>query len=507
MINKQKGTYDLYGEKANEFLELRSILENFMKRYNYEYIRTPLYEATELFHRSSGETSDIVTKETYDFTDRGERKITLRPEGTAGVVRAYIENKMYTEGVKKFWYLGPMYRYERPQKGRYREHYQFGCEVFGVDDPIIDAELINIPVNLFNFLGLENIKVNVNTLGDEISRKNYKTALENYLKPHINELCDDCKVRFERNPLRILDCKVDKDSDILKNVPRTVDYLTTEAKDRFDKVLKYLEALDIDYEVNTNIVRGLDYYTHTVFEIEADIKEFGSQNVLCAGGRYNNLVEELGGKSTPAVGFGMGVERLLNALESENIKLYDDDYLDCYIIPVSENEKEYALSLAETLRFLNMRVELDYNSKTIKSNLKQAEKLNASFAIIIGENEVKEGYMTIRNMVTKEEEKVGNKNVIKYLTENITIFNEFVQGCECDCSCECDCTCQDENCTCECGCEDTCMCDENCECGCNCSDECECSCSDNCDCECDCKEEKDNSTENNDKHKCNCDEK
>ena len=212
-------------------------------------------------------------------------------------------------------------------------------------------------------------------------------------------------------------------------------------------------------------------------------------------------------------GFGMGVERLLNALESENIKLYDDDYLDCYIIPVSENEKEYALSLAETLRFLNMRVELDYNSKTIKSNLKQAEKLNASFAIIIGENEVKEGYMTIRNMATKEEEKVGNKNVIKYLTENITIFNEFVQGCECDCSCnctcdeECDCTCQDENCTCECGCEGTCMCDENCECGCNCSDECECGCSDNCSCECDCKEEKDNSTENNDEHKCNCDEK
>lgn len=481
MINKQKGTYDLYGEKANEFLELRSIIEHFMSKYNYEYIRTPLYEATELFHRTSGETSDIVTKETYDFTDRGDRKITLRPEGTAGVVRAYIENKMYTEGVKKLWYLGPMYRYERPQKNRYREHYQFGCEVFGIESPAIDAELISIPVNLFYYLGLDNIKVNINTLGDEESRKNYKEALVNYLKPHISELCDDCKNRFEKNPLRILDCKVDKDSNILKNAPRTVDYLTESAKDRFDKVLEYLQTLDIDFEVNTNIVRGLDYYTHTVFEIEYQDEE-GNKVTLCAGGRYNNLVEELGGKSTPAIGFGLGIERLLNTLENEHIELYENDGIDCYVIPVTENELPTAFALSETLRFLNINTEIDYTSKTIKSNLKQAEKLGAKFAIIIGENEVKEEYLTIRDMSTKEEEKVSNKDVVKYLNEKLLLKKnvlkciEIQNNCSCDC-CDCD---DDCSCDCDCDCDCNCDCDENCDCG--CQEGKKCTCDDDCKC-------------------------
>lgn len=478
MINKQKGTYDLYGKKSEELLELKNVFENFMRRYNYKYIRTPLYEATELFHRSSGETSDIVSKETYDFTDRGDRKISLRPEGTAGVVRAYIENKMYTEGLKKFWYFGPMYRYERPQKGRYREHYQFGCEVFGSDDPALDAELIDLPVNILNFIGLEDIKVNINTLGDKISRENYRNALVEYLKPHINSLCDDCKNRFEKNPLRILDCKVDKDSDILKNAPRITDYLNEESKERFDKVLSHLTELGVPYEVNTSIVRGLDYYTHTVFEIELITEDEENKIALCAGGRYNNLVKELGGKDIPAIGFGMGSERVLEALENEGIDLSDDEELDCYIIPVSDNEKEYALSLAETLRFLDMKVDLDYTSKTLKSNLKTAEELNATFALIIGEAELKNNYITVRNMITKEESKVPTKSFIPYLNEELTMFKDTFEcvnfECNCDdCTCE-ECDCDDCTCTCDCDCNCDCTCDENCTCGCKEGNECTC---------------------------------
>jgi len=472
MVSKQKGTYDLYGKKALEEQALRSIFESIMERYNYSYIRTPLFEATELFHRGVGETSDIVTKETYDFKDRGDRNITLRPEGTAGVVRSYIENKMYADSgnPKKLWYYGPMYRYERPQKGRYREHYQFGCEVFGSNDPLVDAEIINIPVTLFNMLGLSDVKVKINSLGDEESRKNYKEALIEYLKPNINNLCEDCKKRFEKNPLRILDCKVDKGSDILKNVPKVLDYLNDESKERFERVLKYMDALGIDYEVSPNTVRGLDYYSHTVFEIEASVEGFGAQNVLCAGGRYNNLVKELGGPDTPAMGFGMGSERLLAALEAENIVLSDDNYLDCYVAPVTENEKADALALVETLRYLNIKTDMDYNSRSIKANFKNAEKLNAGFVIILGEDEVKNGYMTIKNMITKEERKVKNEEVIMYLAENLSILDRFEEECECGCLDH------------ECDCDDDCNCNEHCTCGEDCDCDEEHKCSDTCTC-------------------------
>lgn len=482
MINKQKGTYDLYGKKANELLELNSAFEEFMRRYNYKYIRTPLYEATELFHRSSGETSDVVTKETYDFTDRGDRNITLRPEGTAGVVRAYIENKMYVDGMKKLWYFGPMYRYERPQKGRFREHYQFGCEVFGSDDPALDAEIISIPSNFLAFIGLEDIKVNINTLGDRKTRDNYRNALVEYLKPYLDNLCDDCKNRFEKNPLRILDCKADADSDILKNAPKITDYLTKEAEERFNKVLSYLNEAGIPYEVNPNIVRGLDYYSHTVFEIEYTDEESASK-VLCAGGRYNNLVKELGGPDTPAIGFGMGSERVLEILESLNIELSDEDELDCYVIPLSENEKQYAISLTETLRFLGMKADMDYLSKSLKSNLKTAEDLNATFALIVGEDELKNNYITVRDMVEKEEEKVPFKEFIPYLTRKLSFYNNpfnFACSDDCDCGCECDCDC---DCDCECECECECTCDDDCTCG--CKDGKECTCHDE---KCTCKE-------------------
>lgn len=421
MIQKQKGTYDVYGNTGKKIVYLENLLKALMEKYNYEYVRTPLFEASDLFHRGVGETSDIVSKETYDFTDRGNRNITLRPEGTAGVVRSFIENKMYarTEQPIKTWYYGPMYRYERPQSGRYREFYQFGVEVFGTNDPMIDSEIISIPVNFYKLLGLKGIKVNINSLGDAESRKNYRDALIEYFKPHINTLCEDCKTRFLKNPLRILDCKVDKETEILKNAPSILDYLNEESKKHFENVKKYLEALDIEYVVNPKIVRGLDYYTNTVFEVEANVEGFGSQNVLCAGGRYNNLVETIGGPSTAGIGFALGFERLLTALDYENINVIEDDGIDVYIIPMSENEKQKSLNVTNNLRMNGFKVDMDYLNRNIKSNFKQADRLNSKFVIIIGEEEIKTNVATIKNNHEKTEEKIEFDKLVEYLDRNI----------------------------------------------------------------------------------------
>lgn len=421
MIQKQKGTYDVYGNTGKKIVYLENLLKALMEKYNYEYVRTPLFEASDLFHRGVGETSDIVSKETYDFTDRGNRNITLRPEGTAGVVRSFIENKMYarTEQPIKTWYYGPMYRYERPQSGRYREFYQFGVEVFGTNDPMIDAEIISIPVNFYKLLGLKGIKVNINSLGDAESRKNYRDALIEYFKPHINTLCEDCKTRFSKNPLRILDCKVDKETEILKNAPSILDYLNEVSKKHFENVKKYLEALDIEYVVNPKIVRGLDYYTNTVFEVEANVEGFGSQNVLCAGGRYNNLVETIGGPSTAGIGFALGFERLLTALDYENINVIEDDGIDVYIIPMSENEKQKSLNVTNNLRMNGFKVDMDYLNRNIKSNFKQADRLNSKFVIIIGEEEIKTNVATIKNNHEKTEEKIEFDKLVEYLDRNI----------------------------------------------------------------------------------------
>lgn len=421
MIQKQKGTYDVYGNYGKKILYIEELLEGLMEKYNYEYFRTPIFESSNLFHRGVGETTDIVTKETYDFKDRGNRDITLRPEGTAGIVRSYIENKMYGNHILpvKSWYYGPMYRYERPQSGRFREFYQFGVEVFGSYDPMMDAEVISIPVNLYKLIGLKGIKVNINTLGDSESRDNYRQALVEYFKPHLDELCSDCKERFLKNPLRILDCKVDSDLDIMKNAPVTIDYLNEESKKHFELVKKYLDALNIDYVVNPKIVRGLDYYTHTVFEVEADVKDFGSQNVLCGGGRYNNLVENIGGPKTGGVGFALGMERLMNAIECEDIELPIIDNIDCYIIPMSESEKEYAFNLCMNLRLNGFITDIDYNNRNIKNNFKQADRLNSSYVIIVGEEEVNSDILTVKNNITKEEFKVKKENLIDFLDERL----------------------------------------------------------------------------------------
>lgn len=442
MISKQKGTYDLYGEEARKVLALRNIFENIMNNFNYSFIRTPVFESTELFKRTSGETSDVVSKEMYEFKDKKDRSLALRPEGTASVARCFIENKLYTDLPRKFWYFEPMYRYDRPQKGRYREHFQFGCEAYGSNDARVDAEIISIPYHLFETLGLEGVKVRINTLGDNESRENYKKALVDYLKPHIDSLCEDCKERFNKNPLRILDCKVDKDNEILKNIPKTIDYLNEESKTFFDEVLSYLDSLEICYEVDPKTIRGLDYYTHTVFEIEANIKDFGAQNVLCAGGRYNNLVENLDGPATPAVGFGLGSERLLLALEHENIDIALTKSVDVYVIPMTL-DKTFSFSLVYLLRTLGLSVETDYLNRKLANNFKYAEKINAKYTVVIGEDEIEKEYFTIKNMKTREEEKVSKNEFLKYILEHLE---------QDDCSCSCDCG--EDDCDKGCDCHD-----------------------------------------------------
>ena len=423
MIQKAKGTYDVCGEYGKRLLYVEELIEGLMEKYNYEYFRTPIFESSSLFHRGVGETTDIVTKETYDFTDRGDRSLTLRPEGTAGIVRSFIENKMYGNRSMpvKAWYYGPMFRYERPQSGRFREFYQFGVEMFGSDDSMADAEVISIPVNLYKLLGLKGIKVNINTLGDKESREMYRQALLDYFKPYLNDLCEDCRERYEKNPLRILDCKVDANSDIMKNAPKTIDYLNEESKKRFELVKKYLDAMHIEYTVNPNLVRGLDYYTHTVFEVEASVEGFGSQNVLCGGGRYDNLVETLDGPKTSGVGFAMGIERLMTALEYEKIEFPLINAVDCYIIPLSENEKDCAIHLVNELRLNGFIVDTDYNDRNLKNNFKNADKLNSKFVIIIGEEEKETNLLTIKDNETKIEYKIRTEDLLDFLDEKLDI--------------------------------------------------------------------------------------
>ena len=446
MIQRPKGTNDIYGREAKIWKCVEAVIDQVMEKYNYNYIRTPIFESSELFHRGIGETTDIVTKETYDFVDRGDRHLSLRPEGTAGVCRSYIENKMYGDANQpvKVYYNGTMYRYERPQSGRDRELTQFGMEILGSDDPLSDAEIISAAVNIYKLLGLKEIKVNINSLGDTDSRNTYREALVEYYRPHIDEFCDDCKERFLKNPLRILDCKVDADNEILKNAPKTIDYLNEESKERFEKVKDYLDIMQIDYEVNPSIVRGLDYYNHTVFEIEAKVKGFGANNVIGAGGRYNGLVKELGGPETPCIGFASGIGRLVMALELEQAKLPIVDSIDLFLMYVNEDEKKYAVYLAQELRMAGFIVETEYTGRSLKGQFKQADRLNSKFLVILNSEDLNNNEVKVKNNKTKEEEIISLDALIYYLDEKLTIDSD-----DCDCDHECNGECGHDGCHCK----------------------------------------------------------
>ncbi len=439
MIQKPKGCNDIYGREAKIWKYVESVIDATMEKYNYNYIRTPIFESTELFHRGIGESTDIVTKETYDFVDRGGRNMTLRPEGTAGVCRSYVENKMYGDPNQpvKVYYNGTMYRYERPQSGRDRELTQFGVEVLGSDDPMIDAEVISLAVNVYKMLGLKEIKVNINTLGDKESRDMYRQALIDYFKPHIDEFCEDCQTRLEKNPLRILDCKVDKDNELLKNAPKTIDYLNDLSRERFEAVKDYLDILQVEYVVNPNIVRGLDYYSHTVFEIEAKVEGFGANNVIGAGGRYNQLCSEIGGPETPCIGFASGIGRLVMALELEKVKLPIVEDIDLFLMYVNDDEKKYAAYLAQELRMSGFIVETEYTGRSLKGQFKQADRLNAKYIAVLNSEDLDNNEIKIKNNKTKEEEIISLDVLIYYLDEKLNTGLEDDDECcgECDGDC------------------------------------------------------------------------
>lgn len=412
MITKQKGTYDIYGIDAKKRSYVNDVLAALCEKYNYEYIETPVFEASELFHRGVGESTDMVKKETYDFVDRGEREITLRPEGTAPVVRWFIENKLYgnMSDPVKVYYNMKMYRYERPQSGRNREFTQWGYELFGSNDVLSDAEVISFAYNAYRILGLDNVTIKLNTLGDAESRGKYREALLEYFKPHIETLCPDCQERFKTNPLRILDCKVDNDSEILRNAPKTIDYLNEESETRFNDLTQLLDLMDINYEVDTNLVRGLDYYDHTVFEVVVD-----NSYALGGGGRYNGLVSTLGGPSVPAVGFAMGYDRTILAMEEHGVNIPINDSIDVYMLYVSESEKETAAYLVQDLRINGFIVETDLMNKSLKAQFKSVDRYNSKYLIVLNDEDLKHNQVRIKDNKTKEEELIDLNNIIDYL--------------------------------------------------------------------------------------------
>ena len=412
MITKQKGTYDIYGDLAKKRAYVNDVLAALCEKYNYGYIETPVFEASELFHRGVGESTDMVKKETYDFQDRGERSITLRPEGTAGVVRWFVENKLYgnmTDPVKVFYNM-KMYRYERPQSGRNREFTQWGFECFGSDDVMSDAEVVSLAYNAYRLLGLDDITIKINSLGDTESRDNYRAALKEYFAPHIHELCPACQDRFERNPLRILDCKFDAGNEIITNAPKTLDYLNAESKERFDKLLSMLDMMDINFEIDTNLVRGLDYYNHMVFEVVLN-----DSYALGGGGRYNGLVETLGGPSVPGVGFAMGYDRTILAMEENGVKIPINDSIDVYVLYVSETEKETASYLVQDLRLNGFITETDTMNKSLKAQFKSVDRYNSKYMIILNDEDLKSNKIKIKDNKTKEEELIGINDLVDYL--------------------------------------------------------------------------------------------
>lgn len=406
MITKPKGCYDVTGEVAKKYQRICEVVSAYAKIYNYKYIRTPLFESTELFKRGVGDTTDIVQKETYDFTDRGGRSFTLRPEGTAGVVRNFIEDKLYgnQSSVVKEFYIGTMYRYERPGLGRNREFTQFGVECLGSDDEMMDAEVISFSYNILKELGLD-VTVKINNLGSVEDRENYKKALVEYLTPHINDLCEDCQNRIKTNPLRILDCKVDDQSEILKNAPSILDYHSKESNDRFNKILTYLDYLDIDYEVDNTLVRGLDYYDYMVYELKLN-----DSLALGGGGRYNHLVKNLGGPEVPAVGFACGIERIINEMNDESL-----NNIDVYVMCVNDEEKIKANIITQDLRLNNIICETNVMGKSLKAQFKEADNMNAKNLIILNSEDLSKGLITVKDNVTKEEVKVPEDEIIDYI--------------------------------------------------------------------------------------------
>lgn len=407
-IQIPRGTQDILPGEVEKWNYIENTAKKICENYQYREIRTPIFEYTELFQKGVGDTTDIVQKEMYTFNDRGGRSLTLRPEGTAPVVRSFIGHKMFGNAVQpvKLYYNGPMFRYERPQAGRFRQFVQFGVEALGSEDPAIDAEVISLAMDIYKQLGLKNVRLVINSLGDKESRLRHREALIDHFKPHIGEFCADCQKRLEQNPLRILDCKKDHDHPIMKTAPSILDYLNDASKAYFDKVLQFLGTLGIPYEIDPGLVRGLDYYVHTCFEIMSNAEGFGAITTLCGGGRYNGLVQEMGGPETPGIGFALSIERLLAALDAEGIELPAGHRTDCYVVAIGEETKPAAFKLLQALRRAGFSADQDYLGRKVKAQFKAADRVKAAFVAVIGEEELQAGKASVRNMATGEQKEL-----------------------------------------------------------------------------------------------------
>lgn len=405
-VNKIKGTIDYFGREIKKYRYIEEVARNISKQFGYLEIQTPVFEATEVFARGVGEGTDIVNKEMYTFLDRSNKSLTLRPEGTAGVSRAYVENKMYVEpGLRKLFYFEQMFRCERPQAGRYRAFTQFGIEAIGPGSAYLDADVIYFAYLFLQQLGIKNVKVAINTIGSVAGRARYEEALKEYFSKHIENMCDDCKTRLEKNPLRILDCKVDAKSEIMANAPKIMDYLSDEDKAYFNKVLSSLDALGVNYVIDAKLVRGLDYYNNTVFEFIYDDESSNINGLtLLGGGRYNGLSKAFDGPEMDAIGFGTGVERLMLVLDELNLFRNDEQLVDVVVINIGEETKVQALHLAAFLRSNNVSCELDYVSSNLKPQFKLSERMNAPYIIIIGSEEVENGVFKLKNTIEKTEQ-------------------------------------------------------------------------------------------------------
>lgn len=414
-----RGTQDLLPSVTWKWQRAEEIIRDVCNRYRYDEIRTPIFEQTELFARAVGDTTDIVQKEMYTFTDRGDRSLTLRPEGTASVVRSYIEHKMfgYADQPVKLYYSGPMFRYERQQAGRYRQFVQFGVEAIGSDDPAIDAEVIKLAMDVYKEVGLQKLKLVINSLGDPTSRGKHKEALIAHFTPHIGEFCGDCQARIDKNPLRILDCKVDHDHPLMATAPSLAKYLNEASKAYFEQVKMYLDDANIEYVVDANLVRGLDYYNHTAFEIMSTSDGFGAITTLCGGGRYDGLSEDIGGPEAPGIGFAMSIERLLLAMEAEQVEFANAHTLDYYIVALGDEAKRVGVRVLNALRDNGYSADIDYKNRKVKAQMKSADRLKAAHVILIGEDEIAEQVVTLRNMDTRDQEKIQLDQLINTLNE------------------------------------------------------------------------------------------
>ncbi|MBR2142190.1 histidine--tRNA ligase [Anaerovibrio sp.] len=411
LTNAPRGTKDILPDTVGDWLYVENKIRSLCQRFGYQEIRTPMFEHTELFQRGIGEGTDVVDKEMYTFQDRGDRSITLRPENTASAVRAYLQNKLYGDNaLTKLFYIGSMFRYDRPQAGRMREFHQFGVEAIGEINPAVDAEIILLAMKLLEGLGLKDLELYINSVGCPKCRSKYREMLQDFFRDKLDDLCEDCRSRFERSPMRILDCKRDSDKPYMAEAPRITDCLCDECSEHFNRLQKYLTKSGVRFSIDPRLVRGLDYYTKTAFEIK--YPPLGAQSAVAGGGRYDGLIEEMGGNPTPAVGFATGLERVLLALEKQGLLPDKKNDVDVYVVALGERAQEEAFKLVMDLRDAGLNAAVDYAGRSMKAQMKQANKLNARYAAIMGDDELADGVVVLRDMAGSEQEKVAVNELV-----------------------------------------------------------------------------------------------